>query len=367
MKELVQIMFVLLLSCFLVFGCSSDDDDDESETMSGRTFGGPGNDYGYELQQTSDGGYVIVGSTESSGPGLENVYLIRLDGQLGEKWSRSIGSAGNSYSWGQSVQQTGDGGFLISGGTNTFGWVSYLLKTDSNGQRLWEKGFDGPATSANGICETDTGDYLVVSENCLLRIDQTGSIIWQVEWMFQAGYDLVQTDDHHCVIAGLSARMAGEIYLEKRNINNGALIWGPIMSGLEAKDRCSLTRAHDGGLVLAATNGNTLHLLKTDQNGTMIWQHTLNGPYESCAEIRATPDGGYIVTGSSSNDAFLLKTDTNGNQVWVKKYGGQGEDRGFSVLPTSSGGYILVGSTESTGAGACDVLLLTLDQDGNQN
>jgi len=99
-----------------------------------KTFGGLASDYGYSVEQTNDGGYIITGFTASFGNGDEDVYLVKTDGNGIEQWNKTYGGTNNE--WGFSVDQTNDGGYIITGSTYTFGngdSDTYLIKTDDNG------------------------------------------------------------------------------------------------------------------------------------------------------------------------------------------------------------------------------------------
>jgi len=108
-----------------------------------KTFGGSGNDSGCSVQQTSDGGYIIAGSTASYGAGSNDIYLIKTNSSGNKQWEKTFGGSGDDS--GHSVQQTSDGGYIIVGNRNDYGFPYFygycLIKTNSSGVKQWEKTF----------------------------------------------------------------------------------------------------------------------------------------------------------------------------------------------------------------------------------
>ena len=128
-----------------------------------QTFGGASNDEGYSVRQTSDGGYIITGYTGSFGAGQRDVYLIKTDAGGNPTWTQTFG--GTNYDCGTSVRQTSDGGYIIGGATDSFGpYAIYLIKTDAGGNKQWDETFGVANTvNAGGPCvdQTTDGGYII--------------------------------------------------------------------------------------------------------------------------------------------------------------------------------------------------------------
>ena len=152
-----------------------------------RTYGGIGNDVGYSAQQTSDGGYIIAGYTASYGAGNGDVYLIKTNSSGDTLWTRTYGGTGEDM--GYSVQQTLDGGYVVAGKTASFGQGNgdvYLIKTDSSGDTVWTRTWGGAGVDfGNSVQQTSDGGYIVTGYTAppagagdvyLIKTDANGSV-----------------------------------------------------------------------------------------------------------------------------------------------------------------------------------------------
>ena len=174
---------------------------------------------GSSLLQTSDGGYVIVGSTHYYGTGAD-VWLIKTDSAGNKQWDRTFGSWGSDS--GSSALQTSDGGYVIVGSTHPWGAGNdddvWLIKTDSAGNKEWDKTFGGAEVDEGcSVLQTSDGGYIILgntysygagnSDIWLIRTDSSGEKVWDMtfggseeDW----GYSVGQTSDGGYFIAGLT-------------------------------------------------------------------------------------------------------------------------------------------------------------------
>jgi hypothetical protein len=138
-----------------------------------RTYGGSDVDFGQWVQQTAEGGYVVTGCTKSYGPKEPDVYLVRTDSLGDTMWTRTYGGARNDY--GSSVQQAEDGGYIVAGYTYSYGAGdrdAYLIKTDAYGDTLWTRTYGGTdADGANSVRSTSDGGHIVAGYSASLGGD----------------------------------------------------------------------------------------------------------------------------------------------------------------------------------------------------
>jgi hypothetical protein len=349
-----------------------------------KTFGGEDGDYGYSVQQTTDGGYIITGSTSSFGNGQSDVYLIKTDENGNEQWSKTFGGEDGDY--GHSVQQTTDGGYIITGSTTSFvngSWDVYLIKTDENGNEQWSQTFGGEDYDGGySVKQTNDGDYILCSDNgLLLKTNENGNEQWSQTYVGIEGRSVQQTTDGGYIITGGTSSFGNggfDIYLIKTD-GYGNELWSQTFGDENFEVGYSVQQTTDGGYIITGVtnsfgNGQSdVYLIKTDENGNEQWSKTFGGEDGDYGySVQQTTDGGYIITGSTSSfgngeyDVYLIKTDENGNELWSQTIGVEGDgDYGRSVQQTNDGGYIITGFTYSFGNGGNDIYLIKTDGYGN--
>ena len=354
-----------------------------------QTYGGLGSDCGNSVQQTTDDGYIITGYTESFGNGGQDVYLLKIDENGNEIWSKTFGGSDDDV--GRSVKQTTDGGYIITGVTQSFGNNSdvYLIKTDGNGNELWTKIFGGSDDDfGSSVQQTTDGGYIITgvthsfgsnSEFYLIKTDGNGNEIWSktfvtTRWEEDCGNSVQQTTDGGYIITGFTESLGNDddVCLIKTD-GNGNELWIKTYGEPNNYDvGCSVQQTIDGGYIITGWTGDggdsDIYLIKTDGNGNELWNKTFGTFIESNigSSVQQTNDGGYIITGNIEwgYDVCLIKTDGNGNELWMETFGGPNNyDIGWSVQQTTDGGYIITGMTGD--GNDFDVYLIKTDNQGN--
>ncbi len=315
-----------------------------------KTYGGNDCDAAEEVWQTSDGGFIIVGITNSFGAGDFDISLIKTDGNGNELWNRTFG--GREMEYGTSVRQTSDSGYIIAGFTGSYGMGgndAWLVKVDNQGDLEWNKTFGDaiPGDRFGGeyfmcVQQTQEGGYIAAGRNYLdnngnsdmfvVKVDSSGNQEWE--------------------------KLIGSSYPD-------GCLW--------------ITQTFDGGYILtgqssqARSQPEDLSLFKIDNNGNEEWRKYYGKSYfDTGVSVEQTNDNGYIVTGgfsvdaSETMDAILLKTDSTGDEEWCVTFGGVNSDECFEVHQTEDGGYIVAGLTYSYGEGGPDAWLVKFGAFGNQ-
>ena len=345
-----------------------------------KTFGGLAGDGGYSVEQTNDGGFIITGYTQSYGAGEGDVWLIKTDAIGNEEWNNTFG--GIDHDEGYSIEQTNDGGFIIIGYTASYGVGSrdvWLIKTDVSGNEEWNRTFGGSEfDEGKSVKQTTDGGYILtgyksyISGNkylWLIKTDNEGHEEWNKtfgENEGNRGWSVSQTYDGGFIVTGdtYTTTVEGYIILVKTD-ENGNEEWIKTFGGHYGDIGCSVEQTTDGNFVISGNRhgltGNTAYLLKTDEMGNKIWDNFFPG--STGTSVKETEDGGFVF--SVGYNFVIIKADYLGNQLWCKILGSIWQDYVSSVCQTMDGGFAITGRTESYGAGYRDVWLIKTDDEGN--
>jgi len=365
-----------------------------SECSFAKSYGGVTAERANSIQQTSDGGYIIAGWTDSFGAGNLDVSVLKIDAIGNIVWQKTYGAVLDEGAY--SVQQTSDGGYIVAGWTESFGAGAsdvLILKLDSSGNIIWQRTYGSTGyEAAHSIQQTTDGGYIVAGgtdsfggpyeDIWVLKLNSIGDIIWQKT--FGGDYtdyanSIQQTSDGGYIVAGWTNSFgAGELdYWVLKLNSSGDISWQRTYGGVSSEEANSIYQTSDGGYIVAGYTlsfgaGNfDILILKLDSNGDIEWQNTYGGPLDEDAfSIREISDNGFAIAASSNSfgagnaDALIMKLNNLGNIIWQNTYGGAFDEYALSIQQTSDGGYAIGGVSASFGAGGNDLWVLKLNSQG---
>ncbi len=371
-----QVLLIIVLFCMYSLSFS--------QTPPGilwtKTYGGTSTDASRSVQQTNDGGYIIAGYTNSFGAGGYDVYLIKTDADGDTIWTKTYGGIDDEE--GRSVQQTSDGGYVISGYTNSFGAGNddvYLIKTDADGDTIWTSTYGGTNyEEGNSVQQTFDGGYIISGSIgsfpvnvYLVKTGPNGDFTWDQEYaavFMKSGYCVQQTiPDNGYIIAGMNMGYSDpKVHLIKTD-TGGVVSWARDYGGSDMNWGYAVQQTSGGGYIAAGYkqihepgppdyyhhNG---YLVKTNSSGDITWDNDYGKSKVGTEEyeevfhsVQQIPqDGGYIAVGytgsesGSNRNVYAVKTDADGDTIWTKNCGGTSA---FSVQQTEDTGYIICGKS----------------------
>ena len=386
-----------------------------------RCYGGSERDMARSVRQTYDGGYIAVGTTESMDGdvvgfhGEVDIWVLRLDPYGEMIWQRCLGGTGTEGA--NDVIQTSDGGFVIAGSTSsTDGDVTglhgsigdaWLIKLDGDGSIIWQRCYGGTGLEiANQVKELAGGGYVFVGEEAStdgdVSGDQGGVDCWLVhvdaygEPLFSAslggtGVDKAYTidlcSDGGFIIGGTTWSDDGQVtgYHGQMDMwlmrvsSAGDLLWQRCLGGTSQDWLQSVRQRETGDFILAGytysddgdISGNhgdwDFWVSVVNEVGEMTWQRCLGGSDREWAHsVELADDGGAVITGFTrsndgqvsgnhgSDDAWVVKLGSGGDFVWQKCFGGGSDEWPRCISAAGPGSYILAAHTLSGTSG--DVL-----------
>jgi hypothetical protein len=351
-------------------------------------FGGSGEDTAQAIVATDDGGYAVLGFSNSTDGDLaekttavNDYWLLKFDAEDHLQWNKTYG--GTMDDRGQSLVQTQDGGFALAG---------YAMSSD------------GDASNNEGF-----------HDNWIVKVDALGNLQWEKSFGFSGhdhSYDIISTLDGGLFFVGfldvtaaradgfnekgntLTRHGVGEFWGTKLDAS-GNIVWRKYYGGTNNDRAHAVVQAEDGGFVMAGFSESNdfdvtdskgsydFWVLKTDKEGNLLWQRSFGGTgIEISYDIAKTKDHGYVIVGNTfsdnldvtknngESDIWMIKVDDLGNLIWERSFGGMQFDAAQSVFTSNDGGFIILGNSKSSdtdllsNAGENDLWAIKTDKDG---
>ncbi len=366
-----------------------------------KSLGGTGSDEAYSIQQTTDGGYIVAGTSSSNdgdvsgnhgGTIPKDFWVVKLNSIGNIEWQKSLGGSSDDVAY--SIQQTSDGGYIVAGYSGSKdGDVSgnhgaadfWVVKLNSIGNIEWQKSLGGSGVDiAYSIQQTIDGGYIVVGSSSskdgdvsdnhgaldcwVVKLNSLGAIEWQKSFGGVTGldyaYSVQQTHEGGYIVAGRAYLNSGDPGCWVVKLNSiGNVEWQNSFGGLSVivMAAFSIQQITSGGYILAGyTSSSDYSVIKLDATGNVVWQKSFGGSgTDGAYSIHETSDSGYIVAGVSGsnngdvtgnhgqNDYWVVKLDIDGKMEWQKALGGSSNEIARSIQQTSDDGYIVAGYSNS--------------------
>lgn len=370
-----------------------------------KTYGSVFGNQANAIISTNTGGYAIAGWYDVEGSFTAEFYLVLIDAQGDTLLTKTYGSkvdttanltVNGSGNEGYNLIQTDDDGFFFIGERHDFpGGPSevFAVKINAAGEMEWSKTFGG-FDNEYGLSahQTDDGGYAIggFTESFgtgnrnfyLLRTNSFGDILWTKTYggtSIEAANQMQPTSDGGFIMVGYSFTFGAgnsDVFVIKTD-QDGEIIWEKTYGGELNDLGLSITLTDDGGYIICGAtesfdveNSDVL-VLKINADGEVQWSKTYGGSeYELGASIAKTANNEFIIAGytrsfgAGGEDFYVIKIDSQGDTIWTKTFGGTGDDSAKSVISTSDNGCIIAGYTRTFGAGGLEMYVVKTDENG---
>jgi hypothetical protein len=311
-------------------------------TMWEKEYGGAEYEEVNWIENTPDGGFIMVGRCILSDTTSSEVWLVKVNAHGDTIWDRHYGGSDNQG--GESVVAAPGGGYTVVGthSSETTGDSDILLlRVSEDGDSMWVRTHSyGDSDFGSGIANAYGGGYVITGWADIYGLGDTDVYVMKVD---ADGYFV-----------------------------SGVVAGGPYPDWTQRIHQTS-----DGGYIAVGgtrsygSGSEDVYLLKFDGALGLDWQKFYGGTgWDSGYDVCETPDSGFIAAGRTpegpgGNCAFLVRTDADGDSIWTRAYGGSGYDVAHSIAATFDGDYVFTGLTNSWGAGSFDVYVQKVDYNGN--
>ena len=390
MTRKILLLLLLIVARLIVYG-----QDTCGVTTAEKLYGGPNNDYGDYIITTSDGGYLIIGYTNSFGNGGYDGYLVKLNNLGVIQWSKAYGGP-NDDEFTMGIQ-TSDGGYLLGGYTSSYGDPAdaWLVKTDANGNLQWSTKYgDGNPYGDRlwDLIQTADGGYAFCGDHIftpglstamVVRVDANGNLIW-AQGFYSGGstecYGISEDRDSLVVTAFYQSGTGYDAVLMKLEETAGNIAWLQSWDFDNRTNRLGYVWTRPEGYFMVGVNSDGYGVLnpwqdvvRTDFNGNLISVQELHTtPTTQNGYVQPTADSGFIDEtfdqpwNPTNTDVYLTKVAKDGTIQWSREYLQPGQQLESGLTPTPDGGYAALAATNQSG-GNFHLLLIKTDSAGRTN
>jgi hypothetical protein len=367
-----------------------------------KTIGGQEDEIGNAIKSTVDGGYIIVGSTKSSGNGSYDGYLVKTDSNGNIEWQKTSGGTSDDYF--ADVEQTGDGGYIVIGSNrsyNIYGAKNFwMLKFDKNGKEKWSVSYEDSSNVyiPSKIRITKDGGFIVIGSGkksyeseinyaWLLRTDSTGELIWSKKFkdgVLCLGLDIILDSNYFGEIYTLLCYKNGNGYLDDTSTWLISVdIYGSVIyqKFIDISRIASMLQNSDGSIIMIGEenqnnyDGNLL-IVKTypGQGFYMDWMRSYgDSEFLQSGRYAALVSDGFVVLGFAQTEGLiekflLVKFDYSGNMIWERMYPNISSpyDKFGNIIRATDNGLIFTGTTNVNYASRKDdIAMIKTDENGN--
>jgi hypothetical protein len=380
-----------------------------------KAYGSTGNDEAYSIQRTKDGGFIVAGYMTISGTNTD-VWVLKLDPDGNIQWQKVFGGPFTDVAY--EVKESSDGSFIVAGSSVTYPFTpgtpnqsdGFIVKLDSNGNFAWSLTYGGSLTDqfrSLTISQEGGTEYIIVTgytqsfgapgnkeDAWILKINSSdGSVVWQKRYG-TSNDDRFQRVITSSYSGSISYVFAGRTFSSSTNFDFWVMItdengnikmskkyyYPPLSPGDEFA--WDIKETPDGAFVVVdlaqryiGSGGRDIWILKIRKdNGEIIWQKAFGGPNDDEARSAVVAENGDIiiagtanslVSGSSTYDIWILRLDKDGNLKWQKVFGlpGSNADLASSICLSDDGNFVVAGYTTTSGGGT-DIFVMKITPDG---
>ncbi|MCB9224594.1 MAG: hypothetical protein R2780_10025 [Crocinitomicaceae bacterium] len=358
-------------------------------------YGGPYTESANDIIVTSDGGFLLIGSSTTYTRGSSDILIIKVD-RYGELiWSKRYGTFNMENA--VRVKELKKGGYVLTGHTNSYGGNEIhdmlIMKIDSLGAIVWKKIMGGNNEDyATNLIEMPDGNLIITGytysygvgqdDIFIMKMKENGDTLWTQMYgglSNEHSYSVDTTGDGFAIVGftkSFERKDLYDVYVVKTNLE-GIPEWSQVYGGDDHDRGQNIFKVEDGYIIGGSSMSSgaglmDLFICKLDLNGDLLWTKTYGTPMdETTSSMSLSNDGGILLVGitntddtTGTTDLIAIKTDFKGDTLWTGIWGGPGLEAGHAIIQTIDNKYAIAAKAVPENDKSYDFLLIVLDENG---